>query len=83
MLTYCLESKFREIVRCFLANLSATKIAKLSGISRNSINGYVVGIRQRIHSFYNLESPFTILCDIELDESFTMRQSYLSNIILI
>lgn len=36
------ESKFREIVRYFVADLSATQIATLSGISRNSINKYVM-----------------------------------------
>jgi len=35
------EAKFREIIRYFAADLSATQIANLSGISRNSINKYL------------------------------------------
>jgi transposase len=31
-----LEAKFREIVKYFVADLSTTQIATLSGISRNS-----------------------------------------------
>ena len=32
------EAKFREIISYFVADLSATQISGLSGISRNSIN---------------------------------------------
>ena len=64
------EAKFREIVRYFVADLSATQIATLSGISRNSINRYVMEIRHRIYDFCNSESPFITLGDVELDESY-------------
>ena len=64
------EAKFREIVRYFVADLSATQIATLSGISRNSINKYVMEIRHRIYDFCNFESPFIALGDVELDESY-------------
>lgn len=64
------EAKFREIVRYFVADLSATQIATLSGISRNSINKYVMEIRRRIYDFCNSESPFISLGDVELDESY-------------
>jgi transposase-like protein len=64
------EAKFREIIRYFVADLSATQIANLSGISRNSINKYAMGIRQRICDFCNSESPFINLGDVELDESY-------------
>ncbi|RTL09957.1 MAG: IS1595 family transposase, partial [Neisseriaceae bacterium] len=64
------EAKFREIVRYFVADLSATQIATLSGISRNSINKYVMEIRHRIYDFCNSESPFIALGDVELDESY-------------
>ena len=36
------EAKFREIVKHFVADLSATQIATLSGINRNSINKYIM-----------------------------------------
>jgi len=64
------EAKFREIIRYFAADLSATQIANLSGISRNSINKYLKGIRIRIHEFCLVESPFNVFGDIELDESY-------------
>ena len=64
------EAKFREIVRYFVADLSATQIATLSGISRNSINRYVMEIRHRIYDFCNSESLFITLGDVELDESY-------------
>ena len=61
------EAKFREIVKYFVADLSATQIATLSGVSRSSINKYVMEIRHRI---YNSESTFLALGDVELDESY-------------
>ena len=64
------EAKFREIVRYFVADLSATQIATLSGVSRNSINKYVMEIRHRSYDFCNSESPFIALGDVELDESY-------------
>ena len=64
------EAKFRKIVRYFVADLSVTQIATLSGISRNSINKYVMEIRHRIYDFCNSESPFIALGDVELDESY-------------
>ena len=64
------EAKFREIVKYFVADLSATQIATLSGVSRSSINKYVMEIRHRIYDFCNSESPFIALGDVELDESY-------------
>ena len=64
------EAKFREIVKYFVADLSATQIATLSGVSRNSINKYVMEIRHRIYDFCNSEAPFIALGDVELDESY-------------
>lgn len=64
------KAKFREVVKYFVADLSATQIATLSGISRNSINKYVMEIRHRIYAFYNSESPFIALSDVELDKSY-------------
>ena len=64
------EAKFREIVKYFVADLSATQIATLSGVSRSSINKYVMEIRHRIYDFCNSEAPFIALGDVELDESY-------------
>ncbi|MEP1141275.1 MAG: IS1595 family transposase, partial [Balneola sp.] len=35
------EAKFRQILRLFCLNLTATQIAAVVGISRNSINKYL------------------------------------------
>ena len=64
------EAKFREVVKYFVTDLSATQIATLSGISRNSINKYVMEIRHRVYAFCNSESPFIAPGDVELDESY-------------
>jgi transposase-like protein len=64
------EAKFREIVRYFVADLSATQISTLSKVSRNSVNKYLKEIRLRIYDFCLLDSPFKLLGDIELDESY-------------
>ena len=32
------EAKFREIIKYFVADLSATQISELSEVSRNSVN---------------------------------------------
>ena len=35
------EQKFRELVKYFAADLTATQIAQLSGINRNTVNRYL------------------------------------------
>lgn len=62
------ERKFREIVKYFSMDLEATKIAELSGISRQSINKYLNAMRERITEFCQEESPFS--GEIEVDESY-------------
>ncbi len=64
------EAKFREIVRYFAADLSATQLSILSGISRNSVNKYLKHIRKIIYTYCMLDSPFNMLGDVELDESY-------------
>ncbi len=62
------EGKFREIVRYFALDIEATKIAKLTRLSRNTINKIVLAIRERIAEFCEMESPFK--GEIEVDESY-------------
>jgi len=64
------EVKFREIISYFVADLSATQISDLSGVSRNSINKYLMAIRQRIYNYCLVDSLCSVLGDIELDESY-------------
>jgi len=62
------EKKFREIVKYFSMDLEATKIAELSGVSRQTINKYLNAMRERIADFCAKESPFS--GEIEVDESY-------------
>jgi hypothetical protein len=62
------EAKFRQIVKLFALDLDATQISKIAGISRVTINRYLMAIRKRIAEFCELESPFQ--GEIEVDESY-------------
>ena len=62
------EPKFREIIRLFAMDIEATKIAALSGVSRNSINKILLATRKRLSTFCESESPFD--GEIEIDESY-------------
>jgi len=62
-------SKFREIIRYYALDLSATKIAILSKVSRNTINRYLIEMRKIIYEYCsNIQE---IECgEIEIDESY-------------
>ncbi|MDR2944465.1 MAG: IS1595 family transposase [Methanosarcinales archaeon] len=62
------EAKFRQIVKLFALDLDATQISEITGISRITINRYLMAIRKRIVEFCNLEPPFQ--GEIEVDESY-------------
>lgn len=60
--------KFRQILRSFALDLTATQIASLTNLNRNTVNRYLTLIRQSIARFCEQESPFS--GEIELDESY-------------
>ena len=62
------EAKFRRIIRLFALDLEATKIAVLSGISRNSINKILKAVRKIIAQECEKEAPFK--GSVEVDESY-------------
>ena len=62
------ERKFREILLLFSEDLMATQIARITGISRNTINTIVRQIRELIALHCELCSPFR--GEVEVDESF-------------
>ena len=62
------EKKFKEIVRLFALDLSATHIAKVVGISRQSINKYFKQIRKIIALYSDAQSPYKGI--VEVDESY-------------
>jgi transposase len=62
------RAKFRQILRLFALDLTATQISALSGLNRNTVNRYLRLIRQSVAEHCERESPFS--GDIELDESY-------------
>lgn len=62
------EYKFRQIVRHFSLDLTASQTAKLTNINRNTINKYLMQIRQNIAEYCEQQSPFS--GEIEVDESY-------------
>ena len=62
------EAKFRHILKLFVYDLSATQIAKITHVSRPTINRYMMSIRERIAAFCERESPFSGIA--EVDESY-------------
>jgi transposase len=53
------EKKFREIIRYFAMDLEASKIAELTGVSRNSVNKILKALRIRLVECCMDESPFS------------------------
>jgi transposase len=62
------RAKFRQLLKLFALDLTATQIAALSGLNRNTVNRYLTLIRQAIAEHCQRESPFS--GDVELDESY-------------
>jgi transposase len=62
------NKKFRQILRAFALDLTATQIAVLTNLNRNTSNRYLRLIRQSIARFCEQESPFSGV--VELDESY-------------
>ena len=60
--------KFRGILKYFSLDIEATKVAQLTGLNRNTVNKYLLLVRERIAEECEIESPFS--GDIEVDESF-------------
>ena len=61
------ERKTREILKLFSADLTATQIANLSSVNRNTINRFLTGIRHRICE--SCQKEFSLEGQIEVDES--------------
>jgi transposase len=62
------EAKFREILRCFSLDITATKTSELTGISRPTTNRIYKKLRGRIRDICNNEFPFS--GEVEVDESY-------------
>lgn len=62
------RAKFRQILRYFALDLTASQITELTGLNRNTVNRYLKLIRQAIAAYCELDSPFA--GEVELDESY-------------
>ena len=52
------EDKFRKIIKYFVLDLDPQKIASLTSLNRNTVNRYLVRIRERIYTICVRQSPF-------------------------
>ena len=62
------ESKFRQLVKHFSLDLTATQTAALTGLNRNTVNRLYAAMRQCIYEHSLQTSP--IVGEIEADESY-------------
>src|SRR5256714_1688633 len=62
------RAKFRQILKLFALDLTATQIAPLTGLNRNTVNRYLRLIRQAIAEHCRADSPFS--GGVDLDESY-------------
>ena len=62
------EAKFRQLLKCFALDLTATQCAEMTGLNRNTVNRLYSAIRRRIAEYSRLNSP--VSGDIEVDESY-------------
>jgi transposase len=63
------ERKFREVLKLFCADLTATKIAELTSLNRNTINAILSRMRDRTALMAERESCFQS-GEVEIDESY-------------
>lgn len=63
------EAKFRELVRFFSLDLTATQIAELTGLNRNTVNRYLKEIRKKITHYCISSSPIIIKKFPELERT--------------
>ena len=54
-------------MRLFTFDLTATQMAELSGLNRNTVNRYLKGVRKRIAEYCNMSAPQNKLAE-EIDE---------------
>lgn len=62
------EAKFRQVIRCFALDLTATEAAPLVGLSVRSVNAIFLRIRDRLAQECERQSPFS--GEVEVDESY-------------
>lgn len=63
------ERKFLRVLRHFALDLTASRTAQLTGLTRKSVNEIFLKIRERIAQECERASPFS-RCEVEVDESY-------------
>jgi transposase len=63
------ERKFRQIVRYFAMDFTASDVAQLTGLTRKTVTVIFLRIRQRIAAECERASPYSD-CEVEVDESY-------------
>jgi len=67
--THVSEAKFRQLLKCFAADLDGKQSSSLTGLNRNTVNRIFVLVRGRIARMNARESPF-LNGEVEIDESY-------------
>lgn len=62
------EAKFRQVVRLFCEDMTATQITSLASLTRNTVNRVLTHIRQTIVRYCEAISPLS--GEVEIDESY-------------
>ncbi len=62
------EARFRRLVKCFAADLTATQSAAMTGLSLRSVNAIFLRMRRKIGAECERQSPLEGV--LELDESY-------------
>jgi len=62
------ERKFRQLVRCFALDLTASKTTAFTGLTRKTVTSIFLKIRERLSQECARASPFSA-CEVEEDES--------------
>jgi transposase len=63
------ERKFRQIVRYFAMDFTASDVAELTGLTRKTVTVIFLRIRERIAAECKRASPYSD-CEVEVDESY-------------
>ena len=64
------EAKFRELVKYFALDLTATQSSELSGLNINTVDRFYQAFRQRLCDVAVESSPIPETVDVEVDESY-------------
>ena len=62
------EAKFRQVVRLFCEDMTATQIASLTGLNRKTVNRLLLHIRKVIAAY--CEDTYPLSGEVEVDESY-------------